>query len=58
MRVCRVVPHEDGGGINGGHIAYVWRDGGTTYVVSLHDYRNRNRARLMMGALVDAVRQP
>jgi hypothetical protein len=58
MRVCRVVPHEDGGGINGGHIAYVWRDGGTTYVVSLHDYRNRNRARLMVGALVDAVRQP
>jgi hypothetical protein len=58
MRVCRVVPYEDGGGINGGHIAYVWRHGSTAYVISLHGYRNRLRARAMMGALVDAVGVP
>jgi hypothetical protein len=58
MRVCRVVPHEQGGGINGGHIAYVWRDGTTAYVISLHGYRNRTRARAMMRALVNAVAAP
>ncbi len=58
MRVCRVVPYQQGGGINGGHIAYVWRDGDTAYVVSLHGYRNSPRARAMIGALVDAVGDP
>jgi hypothetical protein len=55
MRVCRVVPHEQGGGVNGGHIAYVWRDRTIAYVISLHGYRNRARARAMMRALVNAV---
>jgi hypothetical protein len=57
MRMCRVAPHERGGGINGGHIAYVWRDGTIAYVISLHGYGNRARTRAMMRALVDANRR-
>jgi hypothetical protein len=55
MRVCRVPPHEQGGGINGGHVAYVWRHRGVTYVVSVHGYGNEPRARAMVAALVARV---
>jgi hypothetical protein len=55
MRVCRVPPHERGGGINGGHIAYVWRQGSVAYVVSMHGYDNEPRARAMMAALMARV---
>ena len=55
MRVCRVAPHDKGGGINGGHIAYIWRRAGVAYVISLHGYPNRPRARAMMASLADAV---
>ena len=52
---CRVVPYEQGGGLNGGHIAYVWRHGPVTYVVSLHGYANEPRARVMTEALMASV---
>lgn len=55
MRACRVVPHEKGGGLNGGHFAYVWRHTGVVYIVSVHGYRNAPRARAMIAALADAV---
>jgi hypothetical protein len=55
MRVCRVPPHEQGGGINGGHIAYVWRHGRVSYVVSMHGYGNEPRAGAMMAALMARV---
>jgi hypothetical protein len=42
---CRVVPYERGGGLHGGHIAYVWTHGRVTYVVSLHGYANEPRAK-------------
>jgi hypothetical protein len=51
MEACRVVPHERGGGLNGGHIAYVWNHTSVTYVISLHGYANEPRARAMMAAL-------
>jgi hypothetical protein len=53
--VCRVVRHERGGGLNGGHIAYVWDDQAVTYMVSVHGYANQPRARAMMMALIAKV---
>ena len=56
VEACRVVPYEHGGGLNGGHIAYVWTHGRVTYVVSLHGYANEPRARAMTLALIAQVR--
>lgn len=50
MEACRVVPYQRGGGLNGGHIAYVWSHAGVTYVISVHGYANEPRARAMMTA--------
>jgi hypothetical protein len=55
VEACRVVPYERGGGLNGGHVAYVWSHGVVTYVVSLHGYDNEPRARAMTAALIAAV---
>ena len=55
VEACRVVPYEQGGGLNGGHLAYVWRHGPVTYVVSLHGYANEPRARAMTQALMVLV---
>lgn len=55
VEVCEVVPYEKGGGLNGGHIAYVWTHEQATYVVSVHGYDNAPRARAMMVALIDAA---
>jgi hypothetical protein len=52
---CRVVPYEQGGGLNGGHIAFVWTHRRVTFVVSLHGYANEPRARAMTLALMDQV---
>jgi hypothetical protein len=52
---CRVVPYEQGGGMHGGHIAYLWTHGQTAYVVSLHGYANEPRARAMTQALIADV---
>jgi hypothetical protein len=51
MEACRVMPHERGGGLNGGHVAYVWSHAGVTYVISVHGYANEPRARAMMTGL-------
>ncbi len=56
VEACRVVPYEQGGGLNGGHIAYVWTHGRVTYVVSLHGYANEPRARAMTLALMAQAR--
>jgi hypothetical protein len=55
VEVCEVVPHEQGGGLNGGHVAFVWNHERATYVLSLHGYDNEPRARAMMAALIAAV---
>lgn len=55
VEACRVVPYEEGGGLNGGHIAYVWTHGRVTFVVSLHGYANEPRARAMTLALIAQV---
>jgi hypothetical protein len=55
VEACRVVPYDQGGGLNGGHIAYVWTHGRVSYVVSLHGYANEPRARAMTHALVGRV---
>jgi hypothetical protein len=55
VEACRVVPHEQGGGLNGGHIVYVWSHGPMTYVLSLHGYANEPRARAMTEALMARV---
>jgi hypothetical protein len=52
MLACRVVAYKRGGGVNGGHIAYVWDDARVTYVISVHGYANEPRARAMMAALI------
>ncbi len=49
-QACRVPPYEQGGGLNGGHVAYVWTHGRTAFVVSVHGYRNEPRVRAMAGA--------
>ena len=56
VEACRVVPYERGGGLHGGHIAYVWAHGRASYVVSLHGYANEPRARDMTRALIAEVR--
>jgi hypothetical protein len=55
VEACRVVPYEQGGGLSGGHVAYVWRRGAVTRVVSLHGYANAPRARAMMAAWMRVV---
>ncbi|HET6548402.1 MAG TPA: hypothetical protein VFG79_08105 [Solirubrobacter sp.] len=55
VEICDVVPYEQGGGLNGGHVAFVWTHGRVTYVVSLHGYANEPRARAMVEALMDDV---
>ena len=55
LRACRVTPYELGGGLHGGHIAYLWSHAGVTYVISLHGYANEPRARAMMDAWASAV---
>jgi hypothetical protein len=50
-----VVPYEQGGGLNGGHIACVWTSGRATYVVSLHGYGNEPRVQAMTQALMERV---
>jgi hypothetical protein len=55
MEVCRVVAYRRGGGLHGGHVAYIWSSAGVTYVISLHGYANEPRARAMMSALVSAT---
>ena len=49
---CRVVPYREGGGLNGGHVAYVWEHRGVTVAISIHGYANEPRARMMMAAVV------
>lgn len=55
VEVCEVVPYEKGGGLNGGHIAYAWTHERATYVVSVHGYGNKPRARAMMAALITTI---
>jgi len=55
VQTCRVGAFEKGGGINGGHVAYVWRHEKTAFVVSLHGYRNEPRARAMLAAWIAEV---
>jgi hypothetical protein len=55
VEACRVVPYEQGGGLHGGHIAYVWTHRRASYVVSLHGYANEPRARAMTQALIAEV---
>jgi hypothetical protein len=55
MTACRVVAHNRGGGLNGGHIAYVWDHAGIAYVLSVHGYANEPRARAMIAALAARV---
>jgi hypothetical protein len=55
VEACQVVPYEKGGGLHGGHIAYVWSHGSATLVVSLHGYENEPRVRAMTAALIAKV---
>lgn len=55
VEACQVLPYEAGGGVNGGHVAYVWPHGRATYVVSIHGRENGLKARAMMEALIGAV---
>jgi hypothetical protein len=55
MFACRVVPYERGGGVNGGHIVYVWDHARVTYAISIHGYAHEPRARAMMAALTAAA---
>jgi hypothetical protein len=55
VTTCRVVPYEQGGGLNGGHLAYMWSHRPVMYVVSLHGYANEPRARAMTQALMALV---
>jgi hypothetical protein len=52
---CRVVPHNEGGGLNGGHVVYVWDHANVTFTISVHGYGNEARVRAMMAALVAAI---
>jgi hypothetical protein len=56
VEVCQVVGYERGGGLNGGHVAYVWAHGPVTYVLSVHGRANGPRARAMTRALIEAAR--
>ena len=55
MMACRAVPFERGGGVNGGHIVYVWDHARVTYAISIHGYANEPRARAMIAALTAAA---
>jgi hypothetical protein len=55
VEVCNVVPYDEGGGLNGDHVAYVWAHDRVTYVISIHDYGNEPRVRAMMTALIRTV---
>jgi hypothetical protein len=55
VEACRVVRYEEGGGLHGGHVAYVWIHRRASYVVSLHGYANEPRARAMTRALIAEV---
>jgi hypothetical protein len=55
VEACRVVPYEQGGGLHGGHIAYVWTHGRASYVVSAHGYANEPRVRAMTQAFIAKV---
>jgi hypothetical protein len=55
MTACRVVSFEKGGGLNAGHVAYVWRRGRLLVVLSAHGYQNEPRVRAMMVALATSV---
>ena len=50
-----MVAYKRGGGVNGGHVAYVWDDARVTYVISVHGYANEPRARAMRAALTAAA---
>jgi hypothetical protein len=50
-----VVPYERGGGLHGGHVAYVWRSADATFVLSVHGYRNEPRVRAMLAAWMAEV---
>jgi hypothetical protein len=52
---CRVIAHDQGGGLNGGHVAYVWDHANLAFVISIHGYANDARARAMMAALITAI---
>lgn len=52
VQACRVVAYSRGGGLHGGHVAYIWDRGPTTYVVSVHGYANEPRVRAMTLALI------
>ena len=51
VETCRVPPYPDGG-YYGNHIAYAWQRGEFAYNVTLHDYANEPRLRLMMASLI------
>jgi hypothetical protein len=55
MLACRVVAYNEGGGLDGGHIAYVWDHAGVAFVISVHGYANEARVRVMMAAFVAAT---
>ena len=55
VTACRVVGFEEGGGRNGGHVAYVWDHAGVAFAISVHGYANERLARAMMAALAAAA---
>jgi hypothetical protein len=58
VEACRVVPYQRGGGLHGGHVAYLWTHGRTTYALSMHGYANEPRVRAMTRALIVEVLRP
>lgn len=55
VRACRVPPFDQGGGLHGGHVAYLWERPQATVVLSAHGYRNEARVKAMMTALIAAT---
>jgi hypothetical protein len=55
MLACRVVAYNEGGVLNGGHIAYVFDHAGVAFVISVHGYANEARVQAMMAAFVAAM---
>jgi hypothetical protein len=43
------------GGINGGHVAFVWQGADAAYILSVHDPANRDRALVMLDGLMKAT---